>query len=260
MTTQWSLECDDSKFVMDETEHNAEPNGDKHRLNAWAYVSIAVILVFLGAMTVAISAATFLYLRHTRSSSPLVSTSIIVKHPIFISGPSIEMSLPAGSDLTSATVNTEGGNWWYENADSGHVHLLIAASRIGHRQPEVTDAYFERVIRIVEQTAEDQITTMGSVQESNVDSYSALTVTYEVQPIDGGSEHAVAMLVRRESDDLLIILYGDDSVRDEIDHASEQMFQSLHPRPTPDQYDVHSADITPTHSVVGATSRLGAII
>ncbi|MGA7672552.1 MAG: hypothetical protein WBW04_19170 [Nitrolancea sp.] len=241
-------------------ENSAESHGDNTRLNGCAYASIAVLLLFLAGVTVIMGGIAFLLLHRSHGSTQSASTTIVVKHPIFMSGPSIEMALPAGSDLTSATVNTEGGNWWYENADSGHVRLLIAASRIGSRQPAVTDSYLQRVIRIVEQTGEDQIVSMGGVQETRVDSYAARMVSYQIQPIDGGSEHAVALLIRRESDDLLIILYGDSDVKDAIDHASEQMFESLHPRPTPDRYDVHSARTIPPQLVVSARTHAGAII
>ncbi len=235
------MECDKLNFMVDPTEHQIDPDDDKFELNGWAYASIAVLLMFLAGVTVAMAGVAFFLIHHSHGSAATASTAIVVRGPTFISGPSIEMALPAGSDLTSATVNTEGGNWWYDNADSGHVHLLIAASRIGNRQPNVTDSYVQRVVRIVEQTGEDQIVNMGVIQETRVDSYSGRIVTYEVQPIHGAQEHAVALLIRRESDDLLIILYGDDDVKDEIDRASEVMFHTLHPRPTPAQYDVHSA-------------------
>ncbi len=245
---------------MDSIDHTPDADNHGSKMNGWAYASIAVILVFLAGATVTMAGVAFLAVHRSHRSAPTMSTTIVVRRPTFISGPSIDMALPAGSDLTSATVNGDGGNWWYDNADSGHVHLLIAASRFGDRQPDVTDAYFQRVIRIVEQTGEDQITDMGAIQDTRVDSYSGRIVRYEVQPIDGGQEHAVALLIRRENDDLLVILYGDDSVKAEIDQASQLMFHSLHPRPTPAQYDVHSAASPRTRLPFGVASQVDAII
>ena len=245
---------------MDPTQHQIDDGDETFKLNGWVYASIAILLIFLAGVTVVMAGVAFFLLHRSHRSAASAATTIVVRGPTFISGPSIEMALPAGSDLTSASVNTEGGNWWYDNADSGHVHLLIAASRVGSRQPNVTDSYVQRVVRIVEQTGEDQIINMGVVQQTQVDSYPGRIVTYEVQPIDGAQEHAVALLIRRESDDLLIILYGDDDVKDEIDRASELMFRTLHPRPTPAQYDVHSALSHRDWRIARAGAHANAII
>ncbi len=114
-------------------------------------------------------------------------------------------------------------------------------------QPVVSDAYFERVVRFVEHSSGDLVTSMGPVQSETVAAYTGRRAQYDVQQVDGTHEHAVALLVRRERDDLLVILYGDETAKVTIDQTAQKMFDSLHPRPTPEQYDVHSVRAIPAY-------------
>ena len=86
---------------------------------------------------------------------------------------------------------------------------------------------------------------MGTVDSEKIGSYNARQAHYDVTQMDGSHEHAVALLVRRESDDLLVILYGNEAAADSIDQTAQKMFESLHARPTPEQYDIHSVQSSP---------------
>ncbi len=241
----WSGEGITYNQVMELSDPTSRDRNVGSTMSVWAYASVAVVLV-AGATFNAVFAMGVVFAMHRASEQHQPpDTSIIVRAPALIAGPSIEMALPAGSDLTSANVDTDGGNWWYDNADSGHLHVLIAASKISVRQPEVNNDYFRRVIRFVEQSGGDQITAIGAIQDMTIGSYSGCEAAYDVDPASGKPEHAVALLLRREDDDLLIVLYGDASVSDQVDRAAADMFRSLRPRPTPQQYDVHSAQIDP---------------
>lgn len=244
---------------MDLSEPTTPAVSGKLEMTGCAYASIVVVLLAGVACTVLFAAGAVygFNLAGERRSGP--ATSILIKTPTFLAGPSIEMSLPAGSDLTSANIDTDGGNWWYDNADSAHLHLLIAASKISQRPPDVSTDYFRRVLRIVERSSDDQITAMGDIHGATVDSYSGFQATYDVEQLSGESLHAVALLIRREGDDLLIVLYGDLQKRDQLDRAATEMFRSLHPRPTPPQYDVHSARSSPTNGD-RAIARSGAAV
>ncbi len=231
--------------MMENWDTETTETDDRMRMNGWAWASVVVLLVFAAFTTLALMTAGLLVLRHDRQRRAQLTTSIIVTSPSFLAGPAVEMSLPAGSDLISATVDTQGGNWWYQNADTGHLHVLIAASKLGTSEPDISNTYFERVIQIVEHSGNDQITGMSTIQSIKAGSYPGRTASYDLQSASGTSQHAVALLLRRESDDLLIVLYGDDSVRGEIDHAAQKMFSTLHPRPTPKEYDVHTALLAP---------------
>lgn len=212
-------------------------------MNGCAYASVVILLVTGVFATAAFGTSAYVAIqRWGGRGRAATSASVIVPRPTFIAGPAIEMSLPGGSNLASSSVDADGGNWWYENGAGGHLHLLIAASRVSGQQQQLSDAYFQRVMRIVERSGSDRITAMDPVQDVRIGLYDGREAAYDVVQPDGASEHAMALLVRRESDDLLIILYGDGPARDEVDSAARQMFASLHPRPTPQQYDVHSAD------------------
>ena len=214
-------------------------------MNGWAYAAVVVLLLVGAAANLFFAGGAYFVFHHSHQHHATGTTSIILKSPILVAGPSIEMSLPAGINLTSAYVNVDGGNWWYETADSGHLHLLIAASRISLRQQEISDDYFQRVMRIVEESGGDQITSMGTITDSPVGVYPGRQGTYDIRAMDGSTQRAAALLARRESDDLLVILYGDYAVKNQIDRTAEQMFGSIRPRPTPQSYDVHSAKISP---------------
>lgn len=225
-------------------EAAASEQSARTSLNHWAYASLAVILVFYAVVTTAMGSAAYSVMhRLSQNHASDATTSIIVNTPSFISGPAIEMALPAGSNLISANVDNNGGNWWYQNADSSHLQVLIAASRVTLRQPAVTDEYFQQVVRIVERSAGDRLTSMSLITDTRVGNYPSRRASYEIVSPSGGLKHAVALLVRREGDDLLIILFGDSSVKSQIDRAATEMFRSLDPRPTPAQYNVHSAGV-----------------
>lgn len=212
-------------------------------MNRWALASIMIIVVFYAVVATALgSAAYFVSRRLSRQHSDPAITSIVVNTPALISGPSIKMALPAGSTLISANVDSNGGDWWYQNADRSHLNVLIAASRVTLRQPAVTDEYFRRVISVVEQSAGNRVRSMSAISDTRAGNYSGKQASYELESPSGGTKHAVALFVRRESDDLVVIVYGDNTVKNQIDRAASEMFRSLDPHPTPAQYDIHSAD------------------
>jgi hypothetical protein len=166
--------------------------------------------------------------------------TIVVNAPQPITGPAIDMALPAGCTLTTRQVDQNGGNWWFENTDTNPVRVLVATSRT--EQPsDLTGNYFQHVISVVEQAAGDQVMGVDTPQAQRVGNYPGEQAGYNLYSSDGGLEHAEALLLRRESDDLFIVIYGNSSNEKELKAAAQQIFSSLNVRPTPAEYDVHSA-------------------
>ncbi len=227
------------------TEPNSTSNDQKMTMNGWGYAASVVLLLVGAIANLLFAGGVFFAFHRSHQNHSIVTTSIIFKSQILISGPSVEMSLPAGIRLTSAYVNADGGNWWYETDDSVHLHLLIAASKISVRQQAISDDYFQRVLRIVEESDGNQITSMGAIEVAPAGQYSSRQGTFDTRDMDGSTKHAAALLARREGDDLLVVLYGDYEVKDQVDRAAEEMFGSLLPMPTPQSYDVHSAMNSP---------------
>src|SRR6185312_6024813 len=101
--------------------------------------------------------------------------------------------------------------------------------------------YFQHVVNVVEQAAGDQVVSIDTPQAEHVGNYSGERAGYDLYSGDGGPEHAEALLVRRESDDLLIVIYGTFTDEKELKLAAQQIFSTLNIRPTPTGYDVRSA-------------------
>ncbi|HEX3723958.1 MAG TPA: hypothetical protein VHV31_14305 [Nitrolancea sp.] len=210
----------------------------RRRLSGWAYVGIAT-LVLLGACFSATLAGAAYWMVNRDHHTATPTAAIAVSTPEPIAGPAIDMALPAGSTLTTRQVDDNGGNWWYENDDPNPVRVLIATSRI-EQQSDLNDRYFKHVVDVVEQTAGNQVTNVDSPQVERVGKYTGEQAGYDVNSSNDGPEHAEALLLRREGDDVFIVIYGDFSDEQAVKAAARQIFSTLNVNPTPPAYDVHS--------------------
>ena len=223
---------------MDEYDLGEPTIPRRRRLSGWACAGVAA-LVLLGACFSATLAGAAYWMVHRDDQTATPTAAIAVSKPEPIAGPAIDMALPAGSKLTTRQVDENGGNWWYENTDPSPVRVLIATSRI-EEQSDLTDRYFEHVVNVVEQAAGDQVTGLDSPQVERVGNYTGEQAGYDLNSSNDGPEHAEALLLRREGDDLFIVIYGDSTNEQAVKAAAQQIFRTLNVNPTPPAYDVQS--------------------
>ena len=221
-------------------EENQPSNVPRRRLNGWTCAGVAALLLLGTCFSATLAGAAYLMVHTGRNNGTGPTATIVVNAPQPIAGPAIDIGLPAGCTLTTKQVDENGGNWWFENADPSPVRVLIATSKL-EQTSGVTDNYFRRVISVVEQAAGDRVVSVETPQTKRVGNYSGEQAGYDLYSSDGGPEHAEALLLRRESDDLFIVIYGDFSNEKALKNAALQIFNSLNVRPTPAAYDIHSA-------------------
>ena len=225
---------------MEAHEEN-QPTSTKHRrLSGWTCVGVAALLLLGACFSATLAGAAYWMVHNRRGNGTGPTTKIVVNAPQPIAGPAIDMALPAGCTLTTKQVDDNGGNWWFENADPSPVRVLIATSKL-EQHSDVTDSYVQHVIDVVEQAAGDHVISVETPQTKRVGDYSGERTGYDLYSSDGGPKHAEALLLRRESDDLFIVIYGDFSNEKGLKNAAEQIFNSLNVRPTPAAYDLQSA-------------------
>jgi hypothetical protein len=218
-----------------------EPTSIKRsRLSRWTCVGVAALLLLGACFSASLAGVAYWMVHNGRTNGTGPTAKIAVNAPQSIAGPAIDMALPAGCTLTIRQVDENGGNWWFENADPSPVRVLIATSKL-EQQSAVNDNYFQHVINVVEQAAGDRVIGIATPNAQRVGNYSGEQAGYDLYSSDGGPEHAEALLLRRESDDLFIVIYGEFSNEKELKSAAQQIFNSLNVRPTPAAYDIHSA-------------------
>jgi hypothetical protein len=226
---------------MDANEPELSSQPPERRTRGWSVAAVAG-LVLLGACFSASLALVTYWSIHRGTTADAVEpvATIVVDTPQPISGPALAMALPKGCTFMTKQVDADGGNWWYISSSPHPLRVLIATSRLDTAS-RLDDAYFQHVVGVVEQAAGDQIIGDATVQTNDVDHYSGERGGYDLYSPEAGHQHAEALLVRREHDDLFIVIYGDFASRQQLQTAATKIFGSLTVDPTPPAYDLHSA-------------------
>ena len=225
---------------MDTNEPESPTSAARHSSRGWKIAAVAGLVVLAACFSASLAAITSwsIHRRPTTVLAPVAT--IVVDPPKPISGPALAIALPEGCTFTTKQVDANGGNWWFTSGSAHPLRILIATSRLEATSP-LDDNYFKHVVDIVEQAAGDQIINDATVQQDNVGNYTGERGGYDLFSPDAGHQHAEALLVRREHDDLFIVIYGDSASRHQLEAAAQQIFGSLTIDPTPPAYDLHSA-------------------
>lgn len=168
---------------------------------------------------------------------PAVTAREAYRHTV-VPGAGLSIELPAGVERTDAVADEYSGSWWYEPTDGDGPRVFINALRFDDWGPEITDGYLRQVIEDVETSSGSHDLELGTIEAVDIDGYQGRRADYGVTAADGVREHAVALLIGRETDDVLIVVYGDERLRPRVEAAAERIMRSLTISPTPDSYQV----------------------
>jgi hypothetical protein len=229
----------DAEMDAHEPELPAQP--PERRVRGWSIAAVAGLVLLSACFSLSLVLITYWSIHRGPSAAAVEPfATIVVDTPQPISGPALDMALPKGCTFTTKQVDADGGNWWFTSSSPHPLRILIATSRL-EATSRLDDDYFQHVVDIVEQAAGDEIIGDASVQANDIDHYSGERGGYDLYSPQAGHQHAEALLLRREHDDLFIVIYGDFANRQQLQTAAKKIFGSLTVDPTPPAYDLHSA-------------------
>jgi hypothetical protein len=221
-------------------EQERPRDAPRRRSRGWTYAGLAAIFVLVAGFSATLAIITSWSIhRGPKTNAAEPAATIVVAAPQSISGPALVMALPEGCTFLTKQVDADGGNWWFSGGSPHPLRILIATSRL-EATSHIDDRYFQHVVDVVEQAAGDQIIGDTSVQARTVDHYAGERGGYDLYSPEAGHQHAEALLVRREHDDLFIVIYGDFASRQQLQTAAQKIFGSLIVDPTPPAYDLHN--------------------
>jgi hypothetical protein len=230
----------DTDSDMDAPEPEPPIDRPRRRSRGWTYLGLAAIFLLAACFSASLALITNWSIHRgpkTTAAEPVAT--IVVDAPQSISGPALAMALPKGCTFMTKQVDADGGNWWFTSSSPHPLRVLIATSRL-ETSSHLSDDYFQHVVGVVEQAAGDQIIGDATVQANNIGNYAGERGGYDLYSPEAGHQHAEALLVRREHDDLFIVIYGDFASRQQLQTAAQKIFGSLIVDPTPPAYDLHS--------------------
>lgn len=230
----------DTDSDMDAHEPELPIDRPQRRSRGWTYAGLAAIFLLAACFSATLAVVTNWSIHRgpeTTAAEPVAT--IVVAPPQSISGPALAMALPKGCTFMTKQVDADGGNWWFTSGSPHPLRILIATSRID-APSHLSGDYFQHVVNVVEQAAGDQIIGDASVQTNDIGTYAGERGAYDLLSPETGHQHAEALLVRREHDDLFIVIYGDFASRQQLQAAAQKIFGSLTVDPTPPAYDLHS--------------------
>jgi len=226
---------------MDVNEPELPIQTPQHRERGWTAAAVTGLVLLGICFSASLALITYWSIhRNTITDHVEPVATIVVDRPQTISGPALAIALPEGCTFMTKQVDANGGNWWFTSSSPHPLRILIATSRF-EATSRLDDDYFQHVVDVVEQAAGDQIFGDATVQANDVDNYTGERGGYDLYSPEAGHQHAEALLLRREHDDLFIVLYGDFTSRQQLQTAAQKIFGSLIVDPTPPAYDLHSA-------------------